>query len=366
VETLKPVQVRWWLVAPLLALAMFVAPMPAWIVETFYARDLYPWLQRVLTWISNLVPVAVIDLMFAGVIIAVGVRVARLIGVLRQHGWLTSLWEAVRRLVRALAVAVIVFLLAWGCNYRRVPIDTTLPQPVAAPTLATLQGAVADAAALAAQLRPVAVASPALEFPELARVLEQPMNAALLQLNRKPLVPVGRPKVSYVLTPFFTAAAVTGMVNPYALESIVHPDLLPVERPFVLAHEWAHLSGHADEAEASAVGWLACMKGGPQLAYSASVYLLMEASSELPSDERKRVMERLDPAVLADIRAVYARAMRYQPQVQRAATRVYDEYLRANRVADGTRSYGRALTLILSPSFNESLTAYRTTGSPPR
>ncbi len=66
-----------------------------------------------------------------------------------------------------------------------------------------------------------------------------------------------------MLTPFFTWAGVTGMMNPFGLETIVHPDLLPFERPFVLAHEWAHLAGHADEAEASAVGWLACMNGGP-------------------------------------------------------------------------------------------------------
>ena len=45
------------------------------------------------------------------------------------------------------------------------------------------------------------------------------------------------------MTPFFTWTGVDGMINPLALESIVHPDLLPFERPFVLAHEWAHLAG---------------------------------------------------------------------------------------------------------------------------
>ena len=44
------------------------------------------------------------------------------------------------------------------------------------------------------------------------------------------------------------------MLNPFGLETIVLPDLLPYERPFVVAHEWAHLAGHADEAEASAIG----------------------------------------------------------------------------------------------------------------
>jgi hypothetical protein len=50
---------------------------------------------------------------------------------------------------------------------------------------------------------------------------------------------------------------------------------------------------------------------------------------------------------------------RQQPQVQRAASRVYDEYLRANRVEDGTASYGRALSLILSPELRAALNGYR-------
>jgi hypothetical protein len=50
---------------------------------------------------------------------------------------------------------------------------------------------------------------------------------------------------------------------------------------------------------------------------------------------------------------------RQQPQVQRATSRVYDEYLRANQVEDGSASYGRALTLILSPALRAALTNYR-------
>jgi hypothetical protein len=46
------------------------------------------------------------------------------------------------------------------------------------------------------------------------------------------------------------------------------------------------------------------------------------------------------------------------PDVQRTASRVYDEYLRANRVADGTASYSRALQLILSTKLKDALAGY--------
>ena len=151
-------------------------------------------------------------------------------------------------------------------------------------------------------------------YDEVAGALDAPMRAALEQLQQPALGQPGRPKHSIMLTPFFTWAGVTGMVNPLGLESIVHPDLLPYERPFVLAHEWAHLAGQADEAQASAVGWLACMRGTPQLAYSASLYLIMEAASALPSDARQTVMKQLDAGVRSDIDDILRRLQKGEPR----------------------------------------------------
>jgi hypothetical protein len=107
------------------------------------------------------------------------------------------------------------------------------------------------------------------------------------------------------------------------------------------------------------------MRGGPALAYSASLYLIMEAASELPGDVRQVTMKQLDPGVKADIDAILIRLQRLQPTVQRTASRVYDEYLRANRVADGTHSYGRALSLILSPPLRDTLNHYTITERQP-
>jgi hypothetical protein len=134
--------------------------------------------------------------------------------------------------------------------------------------------------------------------------------------------------------------------------------LLPYERPFVVAHEWAHLSGHADEAEASAIGWLACMKGDPTTAYSADLYLMMESAAALPAETRQSLMALVDPGVRSDLDAIADRMKKERPSVQRTASRVYDEYLRANRVADGTASYSRALQLILSPKFRDALAGF--------
>ena len=53
---------------------------------------------------------------------------------------------------------------------------------------------------------------------------------------------VGRPKTT-VLDLYFRRAGVAGMTNPWFLETLIASDLLPFERPFVIAHEWSHLAG---------------------------------------------------------------------------------------------------------------------------
>ena len=48
----------------------------------------------------------------------------------------------------------------------------------------------------------------------------------------------------------------------------------------------------------------------------------------------------------------------YVVVIRRASARVYDQYLRANRVEDGNASYGRALKLILAAPFKDALGTY--------
>ena len=352
--------IRWWILAPTVALALFLVPMPAWAVDEFYSRNLYPWIQTSMTALSNLVSFAVIDLLIVVVVGATVLRAIRLVGAVRSRGPVAALVQLVKRSIRFVSVAALIFFVAWGCNYRRLPIETTLPGGHTVPVTADrVEALVMDANRLAATLRAGVLADGDLTVDRAASLLTGPMDRALTALNAAPLSRPGRPKASLWLTPFWTLSGVSGMVNPFLLESIVYPDLLPFERPAVLAHEWAHLAGHADEAEASAVGWLACMKGPPQTAYSAMLFAITEGIGALRGDARRRAIAAIDPGVRLDLAAISERLRRQQPQVQAATTRVYDTYLRANRVADGTASYGRALTLILAPPFREAIGEYR-------
>ena len=344
--------VSFWLAAPLVAALLVLVPVPGWVVEQFYSRGIYVQIEHWLTAGSNLVPFALLDFFIVALLYLTVRRISRLLSVARHVSVVDAVWEGIRRVARMAAMLTIVFMAFWGFNYRRLTIEFGLRQNAnVAVTPEVLQGGIADANALATRLRLGSSTGEVLSFEEVVKELRDPMNEALSQLNREPLATPGRPKYSLLMTPFFMWTGVDGMINPLALETIVHPDLLPFERPFVLAHEWAHLAGEADEAEASAVGWLACMHGPAPLAYSASLYLIMEARVALPAERAQFVTSQLDPGVRSDLDAIAERLKNRRPGMQRAASTVYDQYLKANRVSDGTDSYERAVTLILDAAL---------------
>jgi hypothetical protein len=170
-------------------------------------------------------------------------------------------------------------------------------------------------------------------------------------LTQAPEVEPGRLKRSFTGA-YFRWAGVDGMVNPFGLEVIVNPDLLPFERPFVAGHEWAHLAGYADEAEANFVGWLTCVRAAPPHQYSAWFYLYWQLASEVNAQERGRLNAALAEGPRRDVNAVIARLRRGQiPALQHASWEVYDTYLKANRVEAGVRSYGEVVTLLLRARF---------------
>jgi hypothetical protein len=346
----------WW--PPLAGVLLLAAPWPPTLVDTAYSRGLYRGLQAILTTISNLTPWTWLDVLAAAAVFVFVRRIVLLAGDARTDSWISVAAQAARRTLRMGGYVLLAFLLTWGLNYRRTPLLATLSTAPPAPaTVDELRQLAIDTIAVAGRTRPAA-RHQLLGYDEIARMLPEPFDAALARVGLPRLLVPGRPKYT-VFTPFFTRAGVTGMVDPFALESLVHPDLLPFERPFVLAHEWGHLAGLADEAEASAVGWSACMRGSDPLVYSAAMYLMVEVSAALPVRVWRDVVSQADPGVREDLAALAQRMTLIQPVVQATSFRVYDEYLKANAVTDGVRSYSRAVQLILLPVFRNQLNGLR-------
>jgi len=323
---------------------------PAWI-ESWYSTAVYPHIQRTLTLFTNLIPFALLDLLL---LIVVATALLTLFTAAHE-GWHTrTLRPVFRTLFHLLSMAAalyIAFVALWGLNYRRIRMSDRLVLEHAAPSSAQVGElgltAVRELNRLHAAAHQQLVADAEWRDPELRKAFEDVQRA----LSDAPGAEPGRLKHS-VVGPYFRWAGVDGMVNPFGLEVIANPDLLPFELPFVAAHEWSHLAGYADEAEANFVGWLTCVRGSPSHQYSGWFYLYWQIAGEVNTEERGRLNAALADGPRADVNAVIARLRSGQiPALQRAGWQVYDTYLKANRVEAGVRSYGEVVSLLLRARF---------------
>jgi hypothetical protein len=335
-----------------LALAGAVAPLPAGAVDKYFSAGLYPSIQHILTPLTNSFSWAVLDLLVAAALIAIAVTTGRAVRAAWGTRRLTPLLGAGWRFIVAGAVAYLAFLLVWGLNYRRLPIadhlevGPDLPQDAAVMSLG--RQAVAQVNGLYGRTQTRRWTEPELDA-DLRRAFEEVQSS----LSDAPLAVPGRLKRT-ALGPYFRWATVDGMINPFGLEVLANPDLLPFERPFVAAHEWSHLAGYADEAEASFVGWLTCVRADVASQYSGWLYLYWQVSGEVGSAARAELAGLLGEGPRRDIDLMVARLQRGQlPWLRSASWRVYDQYLKANRVDEGIRSYGVVVTLILRTRFEE-------------
>ena len=329
------------------AIALAWAPMDAAWVERVYSRAWYPALQPLVTSVSSLAPIALLDVWIACALLAVvwsSWRVWRA----PSGGRVRAAAGALGRGMVVAAVVYLVFLACWGLNYRRQPITTGLDFDRARVTPAQVELVSRHAVTELNRLHQNAHAD-LRTSPTLAAMrvrLAPAFAAAQRALRRERLATAGRPKVS-MLSPFFRWATVDGMVNPWGLEVIVNPDVLPVEQPFVIAHEWGHLAGWARESEASYVGWLTCREGDAAARYSGWLSLYWHLRGALPRDRLTAIEVELQAGPRRDLAAIAARLARAQPLLQQASWRTYDQFLKANRVDEGVKSYDEVVTLVL-------------------
>lgn len=328
----------------LIVVAAAVFPYPASLIERRYSRGIYPPWQNAVTVMTNQLPVSLLDALAGLVLLALLVAVVR---TLRARGLRAAARRCLGTLAAISGVAYLLFLATWGLNYHRVPLEEKLDFERERITQAT---ALALAATAIERLNEGYAAAHATPLNREALLYAfHDVHAALGSAG--PLEP-GRPKRS-LLQFYFRYAAIDGMTVPGFLEVILNPDLLAVEVPSTLAHEWAHLAGYAIESEANFVSWLACIRSTDALAqYSGWLDAYGHSVRVLPRGARASLPS-LDEGPRADLRAIAARYERSSPRVREVARTAYDSYLRANRVEAGIRDYGAVLQLMLGTRFEE-------------
>jgi hypothetical protein len=152
---------------------------------------------------------------------------------------------------------------------------------------------------------------------------------------------------------------VNGYFGPFFNEIHLDYYLLPMDYPFVLAHEKAHQFGITSEAEANLAAYVICVKSGDMMLkysgyQSVLLYFLKDASKMAAY---KEYFNKIDKKVLQDFRF---RQKYYQglenKNLSKMQTAVNNAYLKANKIEKGVKNYDQVVSLVIDWYHNSNLT----------
>ncbi|MFO0982527.1 MAG: DUF3810 family protein [Planctomycetota bacterium] len=326
---------------------LLIAPPDPAAVESVFVRGVYPRLLAVTVPLTQWTSWSLTEVLLAGLLV-VGLR-SVLLALVR---WRRHTWSLARAIAHAGGTAATVsallylaFIGSWGLLYLREPLERRLAWPTAPASdreVLELERELAQQAQAACTSIDHAVAR------ALEATIAGAVEAVTADLDRRRVLLPRRVKAVWPAR-LLAITGTTGITSPWLHEAQIDPALLPLEAPFVMAHELAHVAGYASEAEANLIGYLACWRtGAPAAQYSALLALLPSAVASVPDDLKATAVRELDPRVRDDLHRIAARARQDQSALLAAASRtLYDAYLKQQGVPEGVHDYARVITLLL-------------------
>jgi hypothetical protein len=146
---------------------------------------------------------------------------------------------------------------------------------------------------------------------------------------------------------------ITGIFFPFTMEANVNVDVPDYSIPVTMLHELAHLRGFMREDEANFIAYLAGIKSdNVELNYSGTMLALIIAGNALYDQSPElyfEIRKGYSDGVINDIRANSMYWQQYEDTVvSTISNKINDTYLKVNAQADGVKSYGRMLDLLLA------------------
>jgi len=310
-------------------------------VEKIYSNGIYPVISQIFSFISRRVSFSLWDIFW---VLLIALVISGFFIMLLKK--IRFLWF-IRRIFCIGAILYGFFYLSWGYNYFRPDIGHRLNWENTANDEQHFRTILDSLIARSGRYNVVISAS---EYPLIDSLVEKSYseNSHLLKIR----YPNGtrRPK-TMTFSSFFVKSGVSGYFGPFFNEIHINGKLLPMDYPFVLAHEKAHQFGITSEAEANLYAFVICINSGDKrLMYSACqsllLYFLRDASK---MKDYQEILKKIEEKVIGDLRfrQEYYLSLQNEKLAEMQET-ANDVYLKANKIEDGVMNYDRVVALLLN------------------
>lgn len=342
------------LLAMVLAVIWLTQTIPVW--GEGYARTVYPVISRMLMPLSGWIPFSLGDLFIFSSII--GVLLYPVYGRFRKIKW----GKIFRHVVTYLAWIYVWFYLAWGLNYSQYNFYQRTQTPYAPYTPESFNSFLDN---YIEKLNASYIPDTVLEELDKAFVHTEIIGQyKLLSPKLGVHSPQGNPRVKTMMfTPLFSKMAITGYMGPFFCEFNLNGDLLPSQYADTYAHEMAHLLGITSEAEANFYAYQVCIHSDDARIrycgyFSVLNHVLGNARRLMAENEEeyKTVLERIRPEIIEQAIADRDYWMaKYSPTISNIQSRIYDLYLKGNKIESGRKNYSEVVGLLISYSLAPTL-----------
>ncbi|MCC6410410.1 MAG: DUF3810 domain-containing protein [Saprospiraceae bacterium] len=248
------------------------------------------------------------------------------------------------------------FLVLWGFNYCRLPVEKQLGLEVKNPSATALRTEFERQTAVVLKTRTklqydTATAIPTLRIP---LSMESDIRGMVEKKYKELGLPAaGRPRGR---EPFWNGFLIrfgaAGIYNPFTGEGNIDRGLYFLTKPYNLAHELGHAYGWGDEGTCTFLAYLALSASEePLYRYSAELGYWRELASayrRAEPEQYKVLFEQLPTGFVTDLVKIREAVDRYPEFFEAFRRKTYDNYLKSQGIREGMANYGKVVPLVMA------------------
>ena len=337
---------------------------------TWYAHHIYPWIVEGVGRVTGLLPFSVVELGLYGLILLLVLDVRRLIvavvhafrrrtaaemllggpGTAGRPGAAKTLTVIGRRWLLIVGMLLFLYTVNCGINYYASSFSSYAGLADGTYTVEELAALCSDLVELVNES-----AKTGRQFYRENRSVWRAEAVTAMQAAGEQFSCLAGfyPKPKEVLvSQILSVQQLCGVYSPFTVEANFNGDMPDYNVPHTLCQELSHLKGFMREDEANFIGYLACISSENEVfRYSGYLTGWVYAGNALARVDMRRYIEltnQLCEEARQDLDENSDFWNRYESKVSEAATRMNDTYLKMNSQADGVKSYGRMVDLMLS------------------
>ncbi|MCP3931104.1 MAG: DUF3810 domain-containing protein [Bacteroidetes bacterium] len=322
------------------------------IIETWYSRGIFIGIRYLVDYSIALLPVPLIYLFFVVLFVAV------LRGFFIFFRSKKLLFQKLAKTFFALssfsACIIFLFLLLWGFNYGRVPIDKQLGLDLKPLNINELENEMRSAAKLTIKYRDAINEKSELAISDIEspKNLENEIRKSLKKVLQMHGFPVqGRVRVRQLVPKgIFLRFSSSGLYFPWVGEGNIDAGIYHLQKPFVMAHEMAHGFGFSDEGTCNFIAYLACLESDdPFVRYSGQLSFYRYVASnylKYRSENYNIFRASLPKGLQADLNAINTNLAKYPDIMPKLRYAAYDTYLKTQGIPEGIANYDRVIMMV--------------------